>query len=71
MKLINTDRLIHALCTDYINGKKTLGQVIDDQDMAYDVDAIIVALNTAAENHSGNYYVKLDEAIGIVKTGGR
>lgn len=71
MKLINTDRLIHTLCTDYIKGKKTLGQVIDDQDVAYDVDAVIVGLNTAAKNNNGNYYVKLDEAIEIVKTGGR
>ena len=71
MKLINTDKLIHALCTDYINGKKTLGQVIDDQDVAYDIDAVIAALNTAARNYSGNYYVRLDEAIEIVKNGGR
>lgn len=71
MKLINTDKLIHALCTDYINGKKTLGQVIDDQDVAYDIDAVIAALNTVARNYSGNYYVRLDEAIEIVKNGGR
>lgn len=31
MRLIDVDKLIHALANEYITGKKTLGQVIDEQ----------------------------------------
>ena len=40
MRLIDADKLIHALCRDYTTGKKTLGQVIDEQSTAFDVDKI-------------------------------
>ena len=40
MRLIDGDKLIHALCRDYTTGKKTLGQVIDEQPTAFDVDKV-------------------------------
>lgn len=46
MRLINADKLIHALCRDYITGKKTLGQVIDEQPTAFDVDKVVEQLET-------------------------
>lgn len=44
MRLIDADKLIHALCRDYATGKKTLGQVIDDQPTAFDVDKVVEQL---------------------------
>lgn len=41
MRLIDADKLIHALCRDYTTGKKTLGQVIDEQPTAFDMDKIV------------------------------
>lgn len=44
MRLIDADKLIHALCIDYTTGKKTLGQVIDEQPTAFDMDKIVEQL---------------------------
>ena len=44
MRLIDADKLIHALCRDYTTGKKTLGQVIDEQPTAFDVDKVVEQL---------------------------
>lgn len=35
MRLIDADKLIHALANEFIDGKKTLGQVIDEQPTVY------------------------------------
>lgn len=39
-RLIDADKLIHALANDFIGGKKTLGQVIDEQPTVFDTDRI-------------------------------
>lgn len=44
MRLIDADKLIHALCRDYTTGKKTLGQVIDEQPTVFDVDKVVEQL---------------------------
>lgn len=44
MRLIDADKLIHALCRDYTTGKKILGQVIDEQSTAFDVDKVVEQL---------------------------
>ena len=44
MRLIDADKLIHALCRDYTTGKKTLGQVIDEHPTAFDVDKVVEQL---------------------------
>ena len=44
MRLIDADKLIHALCRDYTTGKKTLGQVIDEQSTAFDVGKVVEQL---------------------------
>ena len=40
MRLIDVDKLTHALATNFVTGKRTLGQVIDEQPTAFDVDKI-------------------------------
>lgn len=37
MRLIDVDKLTHALATNFVTGKRTLGQVIDEQPTAFDV----------------------------------
>lgn len=78
MRLINADKLIHALCRDYTTGKKTLGQVIDEQPTAFDVDKVISKLKrdkfiesecVLSDVHQG-YNAGLSRAIEIVKGGG-
>lgn len=44
MRLIDADKLIHALANDFIGGKKTLGQVIDEQPTALDADKAVEQL---------------------------
>ena len=44
MRLIDGDKLIHALCRDYTTGKKTLGQVIDEQPTAFGMERIVEQL---------------------------
>lgn len=78
MRLINADKLIHALCRDYITGKKTLGQVIDEQPTVFDVDKVISELKRdkfveseciLSDVHQG-YNAGLNRAIEILKDGG-
>ena len=40
-RLIDADKLIHALANDFCEGKKMLGQVIDEQPTAFDADKVI------------------------------
>ena len=77
MRLIDADKLIHALANDYIGGKKTLGQVIDEQQTAYDVDEVVKQLDRASDyyefDEQGMEHVqmlKLVDAIEIAKGGG-
>ena len=51
MRLIDADKLIHALCRDYTTGKKTLGQVIDEQPTAFDMDKIVEQLEEVEKNN--------------------
>lgn len=75
-RLIDADKLIHALCRDYTTGKKTLGQVIDEQPTAFDVDEVVEQLEMLIEDkvsESGDdWYTAecLNEAVDIVKGGG-
>ena len=48
-RLIDADKLIHALANDFCNGKKTLGQVIDEQPTAFDVDKVIEQIGSIKE----------------------
>lgn len=68
MRLIDTDKLIHALCRDYTTGKKTLGQIIDEQPTAFDVDKVVEQLeNYLFEKYCIEGDTTIDE---IVKGGG-
>lgn len=68
MRLIDTDKLIHALCRDYTTGKKTLGQVIDEQPTAFDVDKVVEQLEDYLFE---KYCIEGDTTIDeIVKGGG-
>ena len=68
MRLIDADKLIHALCRDYTTGKKTLGQVIDEQPTVFDVDKVAARLE---EYLFQKYCIECDAKIDeIVKCGG-
>lgn len=75
-RLIDDDKLIHALCKDYTTGKKTLGQVIDEQPTAFDVDKVVEQLENRSAlarpvGWSKAYeIIMLKDAIEIVKEGG-
>ena len=78
MRLIDADKLINALANDFIGGKKTLGQVVDEQPTAFDVDKVISELKRdkfveseciLSDVHQG-YNAGLSRAIEIVKGGG-
>ena len=43
-RMISVDRLVHGLSADYMTGKKTLLQVIDEQPTAFDRYAVIEQL---------------------------
>jgi hypothetical protein len=67
-RLIDADKLIHTLRRDYITGKKTLGQVIDEQPTAFDVDKVVKQLeNYLFEKYCIEGDITIDE---IVKGGG-
>lgn len=73
-RLISEDAVIHSL-VDYTNGKKTLGQCIDDVPTAYDVENVVEQLSEAAEIYevlvcSEEEAVEIEEAIAIVRSGG-
>lgn len=68
MRLIDVDKLIHTLANDFIGGKKTLGQVIDEQPTAFDVDKVVEQME---EHLFEKYCIEGDEKIDeIVKGGG-
>lgn len=48
-RLIDADKLIHALANDFCEGKKTLGQVIDEQPTAFDVIEVIEQIESIKE----------------------
>lgn len=48
-RMISVDRLVHALSSEYMTGKKTLLQVIDEQPTAYDTNKVIEELTTAID----------------------
>lgn len=54
MRLIDADKLIHALANEFINGKKTLGQVIDEQPTAY-TDNKWIPVNERLPETKSNY----------------
>ena len=83
MRLIDADKLIHALCRDYTTGKKTLGQVIDEQPTVFDVDKVVEQLEKLADEANDKileagglqiYYDGYEDAmrtaVEIVKGGG-
>lgn len=78
MRLIDADKLTHALATNFVTGKKTLGQVIDEQPTAFDVNKVINELKrdkfiesecVLSDVHQG-YNAGLSRAIDIVKGDG-
>lgn len=76
MRLIDADKLIHALANDFIGGKKTLGQVIDEQPTAFDLDKVMEQLKDRSVLSRPVGWPKiyeiitLEDAIEIVKGGG-
>ena len=77
MRLIDADKPIYALATDFVTGKKTLGQIVDEQPTAYDVDKVMEQLDKASDyyefDEQGKEHVQmvdLVQAIEIVKGGG-
>ena len=70
MRLIDADKLIHELCRDYTTGKKTLGQVIDEQPTAFDVDKVVEQLDTYITKLVGRNSALYQTVMRIVKGGG-
>ena len=70
MRLIDADKLIHALVNDFIGGKKTLGQVIDEQPTAFDVDEVVEQLDTYITKLVGRNAALYQTVMQIVKGGG-
>lgn len=85
MRLIDVDKLKEALIKEYLRGKKTIVEVIDEQPTAFDVDKISKELvkqkknankkmNESDDAYSMSYYdgflSGIAIAIGIVKGGG-
>lgn len=69
-RLIDDDKLIHALCKDYTTGKKTLGQVIDEQPTAFDVDKVVEQLDAYITKLVGRNAALYKTVMQIVKGGG-
>mgnify|MGYP004579526713 CR=1 FL=1 len=67
MRLIDADKLIHALSNDFIGGKKTLGQVIDEQPTAFDMDKVIEQMEKYLFE---KYCIESDEKIDEILKGG-
>ena len=68
IRLIDTDKLIHALANDFCECKKTLGQVIDEHPIAFDADKVAERLEEYLfEKYCIETDAKIDE---IVKGGG-
>lgn len=62
MRLVDADKSIHALANDFISGKKTLGQVIDEQPTSYDVNLVVKKLE---EEKTIAYDDSIDEKIRV------
>jgi hypothetical protein len=74
MRLIDADKLIHALAKwsslDYIGGKKTPGQVIDEQPTVFDIDGVLKRLDEEIDlNPISNYEKRISKAYDIVESG--
>lgn len=69
-RLIDDDKLIHALCKDYTTGKKTLGRVIDEQPTAFDVDKVVEQLDVYITKLVGRNAALYKTVMQIVKGGG-
>ena len=78
MRLIDADKLIYALAKwsslDYIGGKKTLGQVIDEQPTVFDIDGVLKRLDEEIDlnpisNYEKGYNAAISKAYDIVESG--
>lgn len=74
MRLIDADKLIHALANDYIGGKKTLEQVIDEQPTVFDIDGVLKQLDeeinlNPISNYEKGYNAAISKAYDIVESG--
>ena len=65
MRLIDANKLIHALANDYIGGKKTPGQVIDEQPTVFDIDGVLNPIS----NYEKGYNAAISKAYDIVESG--
>lgn len=63
-RLIDADKLIHALANDFCEGKKTLGQVIDEQPTAFDVDKVLRQIKDVKDKE---YVACTDQKCGYCK----
>ena len=77
-RLVDVNKLKEAIIKEYLRGKKTLMEVIDEQPTAFDVDKVIGELKRdkfieseciLSDVHQG-YNAGLSRAIEIVKGGG-
>lgn len=77
-ELIDVNKLKEAVTKEYLRGKKTLMEVIDEQPTAFDVDKVVGELKRdkfveseciLSDAHQG-YNAGLSRAIEIVKGGG-
>ena len=77
-RLVDVNKLKEAIIKEYLRGKKTLMEVIDEQPTAFDLDKVISELKRdkfieseciLSDVHQG-YNAGLSRAIEIVKGGG-
>ena len=75
-RMISVDRLVHALSSEYMTGKKTLLQVLDEQPTAFDRYNVIEQLKEKSRyarivgEEKPCELLKLAEVIVIVEGGG-
>ena len=75
-RMISVDGLVHGLSADYMTGKKTLLQVIDEQPTAFDRYAVIEQLKEKSRyariigEDKPCELLKLAEVIEVVEGGG-
>lgn len=75
-RMISVDRLVHALSSEYMTGKKTLLQVLDEQPTAFDRYNVIEQLKEKSRyarivgEEKPCELLKLAEVIAIVEGGG-
>lgn len=68
-RLLSEEAVIHSLM-DFVSGKKTIGQCIEDTPTAYDVDKVVEQLNSPYIETRREGSISLKQAIEIVKAGG-